>query len=174
MATWIVLGMAESAQSSKSTATRTSWDNRTRRYPLAGALGSSTDAAKKIGERTRDDRRDQPERASGTRSGLETETRLETQASETDERRRKEQGELYSIGNGTTSTRTLCAAMATLASWATACRHQRTRRRRPGRAQQGAGHGEQQERGSIAAMEERGTPAMEGDGRGEATVKNRP
>ena len=37
-----------------------------------------------------------------------------------------------------------------------------------------AGHGEQQERGSIAAMEERGTPAMEGDGRGEATVKNRP
>jgi hypothetical protein len=73
--------------------------------------------AKKIGERTRGElhgqqgRYDQPERASGMRSELEMDAWLETQAFETDERRREEQGELYSIGNDTTSTRTPCAAM---------------------------------------------------------------
>jgi hypothetical protein len=41
--------------------------------------------------------------------GLETDTRLETQASETDE-----QGELYSIGNSTASTRTPCIGMGDL------------------------------------------------------------
>jgi hypothetical protein len=46
--------------------------------------------------------------------GLETDTRLETQASETDERQREEQGELYSMGNSTASTRTPCIGMGDL------------------------------------------------------------
>jgi hypothetical protein len=48
------------------------------------------------------------------RLGLETDARLETQVSETDERQREEQGELYSIGNGVASTRTPCATMGDL------------------------------------------------------------
>jgi hypothetical protein len=48
------------------------------------------------------------------RLGLETNAQLETQVSETDERRREEQGELYSIGNGMASTRTPCVAMGDL------------------------------------------------------------